>query len=257
MAPTNELRFAVSDRIDDTEVGPGHVPLSLLSEFPRDVTDFLRGSKRELDPQQVIISIESGSLALVASGLAAATALWSDLANLQFPDSLHTVDPKRAAVMERWQAAARQNPRRKYLIADSAQRIGVSVDASTDFRRAEEVWVPVEKYIDGKVLDWGGKTKPNVHLEMPNGTVLKVSAPQVLLEQEPQNRLYRHALLHIRAEENLRTGVLRNPVLLAFGSDQNTFDETEFQRMVKLGTEAWKDVPDATAWVEDLRGGKA
>ncbi len=209
--------FAVSDRINDAEVGPKHVPLSLLGDFQKDVSEFLRGSARDVDPAEVLVSVEDGSLALVASGLMAATSLWADLERLKYPDSLNLIDPKRAAVVERWQASARQNPYRKYRVADTtAARIGLSVDASTDFRRVEEVWVTVEKYIHGKVLDWGGKTKPNVHLEMSDGTALKVSATQRLLVQEEQNRLYRSTLLHISAEENMLTGALRNPVLLAF-----------------------------------------
>ena len=34
------------------------------------------------------------------------------------------------------------------------------------------------------------------------------------------------------------------------------FDETAFNRMVERGTLAWADVPDASQWVENLRGGK-
>ncbi len=32
------------------------------------------------------------------------------------------------------------------------------------------------------------------------------------------------------------------------------YDEHEFKRMVERGTQAWANVPDATAWVENLRG---
>lgn len=257
MEPLNELRFAVSDRINDAEVGPRHVPLSLLGDFQKDVSEFLRGSARDVDPAEVLVSVEEGSLALVATGLMAATTLWADLDRLKSPDSLNLIDPKRAVVVERWQAAARQNPHRKYKVVDTAARVSLSVNASTDFRKVEEVWVTVEKYVHGKVLDWGGKIKPNVHLEMADGTVLKVSASQNLLAQEEQNRLYRSALLHISAEENLLTGAIRNPVLLAFEAHQPTFDETEFRQMVQRGTAAWSDVPNASDWVEDLRGGRA
>lgn len=88
MNPINELRFAVSDRIIDAEVGPKHVSLSLLGDFQKDVSDFLKGSGRDVDPAEVLISVEDGSLALVATGLLAATTLWSDLERLQSPDSL-------------------------------------------------------------------------------------------------------------------------------------------------------------------------
>ncbi len=120
-----------------------------------------------------------------------------------------------------------------------------------------EAWVSVEKYVHGKVVDWGGKTRADVHLEMTDGTVLKVSAAQNLLAQEEHNRPYRSALLHISAEENLLTGTIRNPILLAFEAHQPAFDETEFQQMVQRGTTAWSDVPNAGDWVESMRGNRA
>jgi hypothetical protein len=32
-------------------------------------------------------------------------------------------------------------------------------------------------------------------------------------------------------------------------------DEAELARLTRRGAQAWKDVPDATAWVDELRGG--
>lgn len=256
MNPINELRFAVSDRIHDVEVGPAHVSLALLGEFQKDVSEFLKGAGRDVDPAQILVSVEDGSLALVASGLLAATTLWIDLEHLKSPDSLSLIDAKRAAVVERWQASARQNPHRSYLVEDRAAQVGFSVNSATDYRRAEQVWVHVEKYLHGRVVHLGGKTKANVHLELETGETLTVAASQDLLAQDEHNRLYRPTLLHVTAEENLLTGALRNLHLLAFETHQPSYDEDEFKHMVERGTQAWADVPDSAAWVETLRGGK-
>ncbi len=43
-------------------------------------------------------------------------------------------------------------------------------------------------------------------------------------------------------------------VLIFVPGDVPVFDESEFIRMVERGTIAWADVPDASQWVEDLRG---
>jgi len=256
MNPINELRFAVSDRINDVEIGPARVPLALLGEFQKDVSEFLKGAGRDVDPAQVQVSVEDGSLAFVASGLIAATSLWVDLEYLKSPDSLSLIDAKRAAVVERWQAGARQNPNRRYSVADRTAQVVFSVNSASDYRRVEQVWVHVEKYLHGRVVDLGGKTRANVHLELESGETLTVAASQDLLAQEERNRLYRPALLHVTAEENLLTGALRNLRLLAFEAHQPSYDEDEFKRMVERGTQAWADVADSAAWVETLRGGK-
>ncbi len=257
MDPINHLRFAVSDHINDIEVGPTHVPLALLGEFQKDVSEFLKGSNRDVDPMEVQVSIEAGSLAFVASGLLAATTLWVDLEHLKSADSLSSIDSKRASVVERWQSRARQNPHRRYLVADQSALVFFSIDSTSNFRKIEDAWVHVEKYLHGKIFDMGGDTKPNVHLKLENGLTMTIASSQDLLAQDEQNRLYRPALLHVTAEENLLTGELRNLRLLAFEAHQPSYDDDEFKRMVERGTKAWADVPDATAWLEELRGGQA
>ena len=258
MNPINQLRFAVNDRIDNIDVSPSHVSLALLGDFQKDVNEFLKGSNHDVDPSKILVSIENGSLAFVAMGLLAANTLWTDLEHLKSKDSLSLIDPKRASVVERWQLIAQKNPDRRYLVVDqSSQESFFSVDSTSDFHKTEDMWVHIEKCLYGKVVDIGGKTKPNVHLELENGTMLTIAATQNDLAQGEQNRLYRPALLHITAEENLITGELRNYKLLKFDTYQPSYDEAEFNLMVKRGTKAWADVSDATAWLETLRGNRA
>jgi len=257
MNPTEQLRFAVSDRINDQDITPSYVPLSLMGEFPKDVAQFLKGSTGDVNPNDVMVSIESGSLMLAATVLMSTT-LWSDLERLQSsPRSLSLIDPKRAKVIEHWQVLARKNPHRRYVVANQATNTSFSIDAASDFRKTDDMWVHVEKYVHGKVIDIGGKTKANVHLEMEDGITLTIAATQTKLAQGEQNRLYRPALLHVMAEENLMTGELRNYELLEFSDYQPSYDEDEFKRMVERGTKAWADVQDATSWLENLRGYQA
>jgi len=254
MNAINELRFALSDRIHDVVVSPAHVPLALLGEFQKDVSQFLRGSGCDVDPMQVNVSIEDGSLALVASGLIAATTLWADLEYLKSPTKLGLIDPKRADVVAGWQSAAKQHPNRRYAVQGQDGAALFFVDITTDYHRAEDAWVSVEKYLHGKIVDWGGKTKANVHLELENGKTVKVESSQDLIAREEHNLVYRQALLHVSAEENLMTADLRNLRLLAFEHHQPNFDENEFKLMVERGTRAWADVDNTSAWLENLRG---
>ncbi len=254
METADSLRFALSDRIQNAEVGPKHVPLALLGQFEEDVENFLRGSNREVDTSQVIVSIEEGSLAIVATGLQSASGLWNDLAQLDNPSALGLIDRKRAEVVERWQSAARKNPHRSYRLADAGGKLSVRVDAKTDFRnQVQAVWVPVEKYVKGTIVDWGGKTSPNVHLDLGNGKTLQIASTQQLLADEKENRLYKQAVLHIGAEQNLETGELRNHSLLGFEVHRPTWDEAEFDKLVQKGTQAWAEVPDD--WLESQRSG--
>lgn len=250
----NQLRFAVNDRINDVEVSLSHVSLALLGEFQKDVAEFLKGASREIELSKISVSLEDGSLALVASGLLSASTLWTDLEHLKSADTLSLIDSKRANVVERWQATALKNPNRRYSVGEVSGRLSFSVDSASNFRRQEDAWAHVEKYLYGTVVDLGGSSKANVHLKLEGGALLTIASTQDLLAQEEQNRLYKPALLHVTAEENLLTGELRNLSLLAFEVHNPNYDDDEFNRMVERGSKAWADVTDATAWLETLRG---
>jgi|SRR6185312_5188793 len=253
MSASDILRFALNDRINDAPIGPSRVPLHLLGQFQSEVEDFLKGSTKEIDPDQVLVSIEEGSLAIVVSGLLAANGLWADMGYLQNPAALGLLDPKRAAVVERWQASARKNPYRSYALANSSNTVSIRVDAGSDFHdQVEAIWMPVEKFLQGTVVDMGGTTKPNIHLKLDDGKTLTIAATQQLIAGEKTNRLYRPALLRASAEENLKSGELRNLTLLAFDASQPQWDGTAFDALVQKGTKAWSDVPEN--WLETLRG---
>lgn len=255
MQPADTLRFALNDRIDDAEVGPARVPLAVLGQFQKDVAEFLAGSRKDVDPNQVMVAVENGSLALVASGLLAATGLWSDIAKLHDPLGFGLVDVKRAAVVERWQIAARKNPGRRYTLATRDRTVLVHVDADSDYRdETAAAWVPVKKYLRGQITDLGGANKANVHVKLDSGDTVIIASSQQLLADEERNRLYKPAVLQVSAEENLDTGELRNPTLVGFKDPLSTWDEAAFEEMVRKGTQAWADTPDD--WLENLRSGQ-
>jgi hypothetical protein len=255
MQPANTLRFTLSDRIDDTEVRPAHVPLPLLGKFQNDVGEFLAGSDKDVNLNQVMVSIEEGSLALVAIGLLSATHLWADVEKLQNPTQLGLIDRKRAAVVERWQAAARKHLHRHYTLDGQDGTALIRVDADSDYRdQTSVVWAEVTKYLHGQITDLGGTNKANVHLKLDSGKVLTVASTQQLLAAEDRNRLYKPAVLRISAEENLHNGDLRNLTLLGFEDHQATWDAAAFDELVRNGTRAWADVRDD--WLENLRSGR-
>ena len=254
MQPANALRFALNDRIQDAEVGPAHVPLALLGHFQKDVGEFLVGSGKDIDPNEVIVSIEEGSLALLVTGLLAATSLWADVERLHDPAALGLIDPKRAAVVIRWQAAARKHPHRGYVVADHDRVPFIRVNAGSDYRdQTAAIWVSVEKYLQGQITDLGGANNANVHLKLDSGATVIIASSQKLLADEERNRLYKHAVLKVSAEENLQTGESRNFALVSFEDPNVGWNEAAFNDLVRKGTQAWADVPDD--WLENLRSG--
>ena len=243
------LNFSVRDVVDGREVGPGFLPFALLQAFADEVGRFLRGGTRLVDLAVVPLAVEGAAtvgfqLAATLDADTHATLARECAALAAGPGGLVEVDPRRAEIVLAWQEAARKCPRRVYRVYDPAgeRGEGLRIDARTLFLPPEEdVWVEVEKYLFGRVVEAGGKTNTNLHLVLDNATreTIIVTATEQQLQQDDHNRLFHEVLLHVSARQNLRTGLLRDVTLLDFSDQTDAIDEALLERMVERGTLAW------------------
>lgn len=254
-----EIEFVLRDKVEGVEITPATIDLARFNEYNQQVAEFIAGSQR-LKLDDVHVSIAEGSYKLkVAVSFLLATALQPDLQRLARQDSLGEIDPKRADVITKWQARSKGNPELRYSIRSHglAEVKPIELSNKTDYRIGDVVpWVKVEKYLFGTVVDMGGKQKANVHVRLAdtNQTVI-VGTHQDYLKEQRQNRLYHKVLMRVEAEQHSRTGQLRNLNLLSFEDYEPRYDAAALDRFAEIGRRAWADVPDAAAWVRQLRGG--
>lgn len=250
------ITIALIDHTAGFEASPERVRLGDLADFSSDVATFLRGDDKDVDTKTLEVAIRNGSLAIETAPLVSAPGLFRDLRSLLGGELLDSLDAKRREVMERWQKAARQSRQLAYRISAPFLERAVEINAETDYRADDaDQWVQVERYIRGEIQDLGGVTKANAHIKLPDGRTLKVTAERDVLRDDKQNRLYKVAMLRIKAEYNVLTRELRNARLIEFVEYASQVDEEALVRLTRRGAEAWKDVGDATAWVDELRGG--
>lgn len=235
-------------------VSPDRVPLATLKAFSADVTEFLRGDTAGPELASLEVAVVEGSLGIRTTPLADAP-LWADLRTLARTDMLDSLSPKRRRVVERWQAQARGSRGIKLEISSPALQRPVVISSASDFRADDaDQWVRVERYVRGEIEDLGGSVKANAHIRLPDGKLLTVDTDRSFLREDKINRLYKPAMVRIRAEYNVVTREYRGAQLLEFVEHDSRFDEREFARFTERGARAWKDIPDASAWVEALRG---
>jgi hypothetical protein len=252
MTQQQRLERVLDDVVDGEPVGPASMPVALLADYQAQVARFLKGSHADVDLAALRVGIEAGSWKVVVPAMALVAGLASDVALLG-SGNLDDMDPKRAEIIEEWQKAAAKAKTRRYDILPGSGK-AVHIHARTHYARQDQAtWVKVEKYLLGEVIDLGGK-KPNVHLLLPDGTTVKVGTSHDQVLDQNDNLVYRRALLHVRAEEDLHTGTLRHVHLIKFAHYQPAFDSEAFAAMVAKGRKAWADVPDASEWVEEQRG---
>ena len=258
--PANSIAFALRDRVGGEEISPARISLPLFQEFNGQVLAFVRGSERSADLAESRMRIEAGSYvfrailpALLFAGVE------RDVAKLHESGAVEAIDPRRAEIVLQWQAETRRQAQREYRIAAGTQRRAsrFEITRTTDFhRRDDNQWVPVEKYLFGRVVEAGGKASSNVHLVAEDGETHIIAASAEMLRQQERNFLHRDLLLRVAGRELLGNGKLRDLRLLEFAAGEPGLDEAEFARMVEKGTAAWAGIgASASEWVDELRGG--
>ncbi len=251
------VEFSVVDASAGYEASPERVRLELLATFAADVAQLVRGAHKEIDPGQLDVAVRSGSLTIRTEPILGAPTLWRDLQSLLQSELLDALDTKRRQVIERWQKAARQTRGLAFRITAPALGRPVIIDDRSDFRADDaDQWVVVERYVRGEIQNLGGATAPNAHVRLPDGTLLTVATDRMVLKNDSHNRLYKQAMLRVKARYNVLTHELRDAQLVEFIEYAPRFDEADMERLTRRGAQAWREVGDAAAWVDDIRGGR-
>jgi hypothetical protein len=255
--PRQTLSFSLHDEVEGRPLTSKNVDLLSLHQFMGEVIALVQGDFSRSEIGQPSVSIEDGSVKLVSLvPVIVAASLHHDLAGLAGTQDLDAISPKRAEVIENWQArAAKAGSKRRYdLLAEveGEAPARLEVDHETHYRHLQlDSWVHAEKYLTGRVVDLGGKTRPNVHLVLISGESVKIDATENQLEGA--DYLYKTMTLNVSAKEHIRTGEIRQVRLIDVVKPLQEVDEDKLKALWRKGKEAWAGINSPTEWVEQLR----
>ncbi len=258
MAMPNKIIFTLRTEVNQHEVTPATIGLSLFNQFNSEVEEFLAGVQRRAPLDEVRLEIREGSYRLLLTlPVLLAAMLAPDLRKLQREDALGDIDPKRAEVVKQWQKRARTSSAYQVTIDSTEEAFkSLKISKETDYRTPDEDdWVAVEKYVVGTVVDMGGTAAVNVHLATEDtGKRLVAASTEDFLRAQRENYLYHKVQVHVSARENVKSGELRDIRLISFVGEGPSYNEAELEAAIAKGTQAWAKVPDSVAWLNDLRG---
>ena len=249
------VTISLNDTSRRFEISPERVPMAVLREFAKDAEDLLRGDGKSVDTNALEVKIVKGSLQFVTQPVSSAD-LFSDLQSLLTSQLLDNLQAKRREVVAKWQKLTRSSRQIQIKISGAWSQREIVISSDSDYRSDDaDQWVRVERYLRGEIFDMGGKQTANAHMLLPDGTRLTVQTSKDAIRADKTNRLYKPAMVRIRAEYNVQTREYRDAKLIEFVEHDFKFDPDAFERMTTRGTAAWKDVPNAADWVNSLRGG--
>jgi hypothetical protein len=257
--PTPEpVEFALQGEINGTPISPAHVPFGVMRKFHEDVEKLVLGSNQG-SLNDTVVEVRDGSYALVVPiPENVREGFERDMAVAVTADVTANPDPARLNVLLGWQKRAAFEKNVTYFVRPQAARArfgALRIDAETALRRPQaDRWIAVELMLLGELREAGGE-KANLHVRLrdqPQPVIVAVDWD--LLKREPAP-FAGEKLLRVSAERNERTKILRKLRLIEFVAYKSKFDEAAFARMTVAGAEAWREVPDAAAWVREQRGG--
>lgn len=135
MNETAAIEFVLHGKIEGLDITPRSIGLSLFNEFNQQVETFIGGSQK-LKLDQVHVEIAQSSYVLRALLPAVVmSSLESDLKLMARQDVLGELDIKRAEVVQRWQARAKNNPDLSYEVRPEGDALPkVRVSWETDYQ---------------------------------------------------------------------------------------------------------------------------
>ena len=255
--PRHKLSFSLHDEVEGRPLTPENVDLLTLHQFMGEVIALVQGDASRQEIGQPSVSIETGSVKLATLvPVIVAASLHQDLKELNATGDLDAISPKRAEVIEKWQSrAAKAGSKTRYdLLAEVSGEASsrLEVNRETQYRhKQEDSWVLAEKYLTGRVVDLGGKTKANVHLVLASGDSVKIDATESQLKGAAY--LYEEMTLNVSVKEHIRTGEIRHARLIDVVKPSKEVDEDKLKALWRKGKEEWAGISSPTEWVEQLR----
>jgi len=126
------LTISLQDDSPGYDISPERVPLATLASFASDVRDFLKGSGRDADVDAAEVAVVHGSLAVQARDFSSLS-LIHDLPILETSTDISQIDPKRRAIVQKWQAAADRKGSLRFRISTPGGKF-IAITNQTKFK---------------------------------------------------------------------------------------------------------------------------
>lgn len=241
----------------------GNIPLTPDNYDIRDIVSILENAENLLFPNNkkerptISYDIQEGSIKhIIKTSLQVIIGFNAILASIQQSNySIDFLDSPTAKAFEFFQETAKKQGVIFEISTSVNNSNKIFVDKNTEFTRTEEVWVNAEFYFYGYVVDAGGKTSPNIHLDTKEYGVLKIEVDRNLLKDYESNPLYKRYGVRANGKQNLVSGEMdKSSLKLLEIIDYNpSYREDYIKSLINKARKSWEGVGDADEWLSQLR----
>ncbi len=233
---------------------PENYDITLMQSVLGYAISLLDLDKRKERPVTTL-KIEEGSIKNIFTTSKQKALEFSSVLALVFSTaSIDQLEPKTAIAFENIQNFAIQHDLNIDISTSESESNILHVTPSTRLVRTENLWVEAEVYYYGTLVDAGGKTKSNIHLDTKDGTI-KIESDKDMLINIEGNPLYRKFGVRAKAKQNIITGMIDSSSLklVELIDFEPKFDQAYLESKIEASTPVWSGV-DVDAYIQQIRG---
>jgi hypothetical protein len=253
MEAIGEIEIKVEGSVGARKLTPELVDIDEIREILTHASQLLFPAEKRAQRPLVSYELSEGSARHRLRTLMQAVIGFSAvLAQIKESRQINFLHERSAVAIETLQQLAYK---KDYVVTIQANSHQLLIDKTTRFIRDEQLWVEAEFYLYGEMVDAGGKTHPNLHLDTEEFGVLSISVDKQVLKQTQENLLYRKFGVRARGKQSMQTFEMdRSSLTFVELLDYDAAYSDEYlNQLARKAQSAWQDVTDPDAWLAEFR----
>ncbi len=236
-------------------IGPEDYDIKALRKLLDEVEVLLFPNDRKERPV-ISYTVEEGSVRnIFRTGIQAVAQTSAVLGLVAGAGTVDVLEPRTAKAIEAMQHWAQETDLAFTLRTSLPGSPELRIDRTTHYLRTEATSVETEVYLYGRVVDAGGKEKPNIHLQVEGQGQYTIDAQERFLEGLEKNILYHRMGVRALGRQNLQTGEIEKGSLkLIELIDYDEHYEEAYLKRLQAKAYTWLKDTDPDQYLNDVRG---
>ncbi|MFK8005721.1 MAG: hypothetical protein AB8H03_05090 [Saprospiraceae bacterium] len=252
------FEFLIRGTRDEQLITPYHLDIDEVIQLLSNAKDLLFVDEKGKRPN-ISTKMEEGSIRLILT--TAATIVIQThalLEEVKLSNNLSVLHPKQQSAIQYFEKIA-QKDRVTIQIGNSKElNKGLFIDHNSSLENSESVWIPVELYVTGEVVNIGGKSKSNIHLDTKEFGMLIIKASKEMLLNDDQNRVYKTQEVRIKVKQNIDSGEydIKSAKIIEFIDNDLKGEKPDeyLDRLIQKASSDWKNIENTENWLKKVRG---
>lgn len=256
MKETGHIEICVKGNRGGNPLSPANYDITELAGVLEHVSLFFDKSKNR---PPITYKMEEGSVRhLFVALLTVVNSFNKVLANISENriEGLSNLDKKQLDAIRYFYAEARGKDMEFEISTSLSNSARFVINKETPMPELEGAWPTAEFYFYGEVMDIGGKSNPNIHLQTEEHGLLKIDAEREMLASLDSNLLYKFVCIHATGRQNPYTSEINKASLnlVSVEIHKKVHDENYLLSCIEAARHSWSDVGDVEVWLQNIRG---